>query len=227
MTAPRTAVLAGATGLVGGHLLRRLLEDEMYGRVVSLGRRTVSREGARLEQRVVDFEHLASLDVDLKGGDAFCALGTTIKRAGSEAAFRKVDHDAVVAFASWAKACGARQLLVVSSLGASAKSASFYTRVKGETEEALRGLGYASLAIFRPSFLTGERAESRPGERIALAAFGALSFALVGPLRKIKPIAADDVAAAMVRVAADARPGAEVYESDRIAEITEIASASR
>jgi uncharacterized protein YbjT (DUF2867 family) len=192
------AVIAGATGLVGSQLLPRAIADERYGRVVAITRRPLDRLDEKLATVPADFERLdevlASAIAGTHAVDVYCCLGTTIGSAGSEQAFARVDHDFVVALAQWAKRIGARRMVVISALGADAKSRIFYNRVKGETEQDLRALGLP-LTIVRPSLLAGDRKELRLGERIALA----LS-APVGPLlpARVRPIAAADVAQAML-----------------------------
>ena len=208
-----TAWIAGASGLVGSKLLKRLLDDAAIGLVVSLSRRAPDIASPKLATRIVDF---ASLDATgLPPPDvAFCALGTTIGKAGSQAAFRAVDHDAVLAFAKAALTAGAGSFLVVSSLGADPGSSVFYNRVKGETEAALRALGFASLVIAQPSLLLGDRAESRPLERVAV-----VTSRLLSPLLKpfaARPIEADVVARALVAVAHEPPPGATVYHSGQL-----------
>ena len=167
----RTALVAGASGLVGGLLLDSLLESPLYREVCSLGRRPVSKQHPRLTQRTVDFTRLEGEDLPA-ADDAFCCLGTTIKKAGSQEAFRAVDHDAVLAFAKASRKAGARRFLLVSALGADSRSRIFYNRVKGETEEALAGMGFDTLVIARPSFLVGDRKAlgqpERGGEKLAL-----------------------------------------------------------
>ncbi len=212
-----TAALAGATGLVGGAALGRLLADPAFARVVVLARRT--RAGAephaqpgphpKLEWRVVDFERL-DRDADALGVDAvLCALGTTMRRAGSQAAFRRVDHDYAVALARLGRAQGARHFGLVSALGADAGSRVFYTRVKGEVEAAVGALGYPSVTIVRPALLLGARAEFRLGERVAQR------FAALVP-GKYRPVAAGAVAAVLVRAVREDRPGTRVIESAEI-----------
>ncbi len=208
--ARRTALLAGATGLVGGHVLRLLLADESYQKITVLSRRGLPVTSPKLQQRLIDFDHLADLDVP-RVDDVFCCLGTTIKKAGSQEAFRKVDFAYVEALARVAARAGAKQFLLVSAIGANAKSRVFYSRVKGETEAAVQAVGFAGTHIFRPSMLLGERAESRILERVGTPLMRAVAFAMVGPLRRARPIAAADVAAAMVKAAKKARPGAHVY----------------
>jgi len=167
--AARTVVVAGASGLVGREILQGLLADDSVAAVHSLGRRELPLAHPKLTQHRVDFKALPALP---SVGEAFIALGTTIKVAGSQQAFRAVDFDAVVAVAKAAKASGARRLGVVSAMGASARSGIFYNRVKGEMEEALSALGFDTLVIARPSFLAGDREALgqplRSGEKLAL-----------------------------------------------------------
>jgi len=209
----RTALVAGATGLTGKHLLEFLLADERYASVCALVRKATLQAHPKLSEHVIDFESLGKLP---KADDAFCCLGTTIKKAGSQAAFRKVDFDTVINFAAAAKAAGAKRFLVVSALGANAKSSVFYNRVKGEMENALKAMNFESLHIFRPSFLLGERAEARVGERLGIAVFSALAPLMIGPARKIRPVEAKAVARAMVLAANGGVLGVEVIESDEI-----------
>ena len=215
----RTALLVGATGLVGGHCLRLLLEDDTWSQVVVLARRRIPVTHPKLVGRLVDFDRLGQLSGFPRVTDVFCALGTTIASAGSQREFHKVDFTYVAETARLAAVSGAQQFLLVSALGADPSSNLFYSRVKGEAEEAVRKLPFAGIQIFRPSFLAGKRAESRPLERIGVAAVSALSFAMAGPLRRFRTVAAADVAKALVLVAQRELPGVHVYDVDRIEEI--------
>lgn len=204
----RTAVVAGATGLVGRELTIRLLGERRYEHVVALARRPLPLTDARLTVVDAAYDRLSSVlnGVSDKDGplDVFCCLGTTIRAAGSEEAFRRVDHDYVLALGRWARARGARRMVVISALGADAASRVFYNRVKGETERDLAALGLASLVIVRPSLLAGDREEFRVGERLALIATRPLRALLPAGVR---PIAAADVAQSMLNAAlADAPP---------------------
>jgi len=210
-----TVLLAGATGLVGRALLVRLLAAERRQRVIVVARKPLPATSARdprLTVRVGEMATLAGESGTLD--DAYIALGTTIKVAGSEAAFRAVDFDLVVAVARRARAAGARRLAVVSALGADRRSRIFYNRVKGEMEEALTGLGYESVVLARPSLLVGDRESlgqpTRAGEVWAAR--------LLGPLlpivpASVRPIAATAVAAAMVDALDHAEPGTRVLSS--------------
>ena len=209
----RTAVLAGATGLVGSHILQRLLADSAWTRVVTIGRRLIPQRHDKLEQRIVDFDSLTDLPhVD----DVFCCLGTTIKKAASQEAFRRVDHDYGIALAQAGLRAGATQFLLVSAIGADPAARVFYSRVKGETEADVRKLRYPATQIFRPSLLLGERAEFRLGERIAMKTAPLLSWLLLGRLRRYRPIHADVVARAMTRIALEAPRGPNVFEYDAV-----------
>lgn len=196
----KRALLAGATGLVGGHLLTRLLAHPAYSRVEVLVRRALPISDPKLAQRVVDFEHLHA-SPDIAADDMFCCLGTTIGKAGSQEAFRRVDHDYALALGNLAKSAGARQFLMVSSLGADAKSSVFYSRVKGETERDIVAIGLPKVIFMQPSILLGERQEVRSGEKLAILVGRLIAPILIGPLRKYRPIHADHVAAAMLYAA--------------------------
>jgi uncharacterized protein YbjT (DUF2867 family) len=203
-----TAWIAGASGLVGGAVLQRLLADAAFERVISVGRRTLPIDHPKLAQVLFDFSAPGTLQVLDPPDAAFCCLGTTIKKAGSRPAFRAVDHDAVVVFAQAARARGARTFLHVTALGANPRSAIFYNAVKGQVEEAVARVGLRSVYAFRPSLLDGERAETRPGERLGLAIGRVL-----GPvLGKYGPTTVVAVAEAMIAAAKDPRPGVHVVE---------------
>ena len=217
MAKSRTALIAGATGLTGKHLIEFLLADARYASVHALVRKAALQVHPKLSEQVIDFESLPKLP---KADDAFCCLGTTIRKAGSQAAFRKVDFDYVVHFAAASKAAGVKRFLVVSALGANAKSGVFYNRVKGEMENALKAISFESLHIFRPSFLIGKRAEARLGERVGIAVFSALAPLMIGPARKVRPVEAKAVARGMVLAASQDATGTRVSESDEIVGLT-------
>ena len=212
------ALIAGATGLVGRTLLDALLAEARVERVTAVLRRPSGRTHAKLEELSIDFDQL---ERDLSGRTAthaFCCLGTTIKKAGSQPAFYRIDHDYVLAFGRAAKAAGASKLLVVTALGADAKSSVFYNRVKGEVEAHLAELGLPELHLLRPSLLLGERAERRTAEAAAMALAKPFGHLLVGPLARYRPIEGADVALAMLALAleATARPGVSIHESEAI-----------
>jgi uncharacterized protein YbjT (DUF2867 family) len=214
-----TALLAGATGLVGGHVLQQLLADPTWDRVIALVRRELKLKHPKLQQRITSFEEIAHVPWFPQSHDVFCCLGTTLNRAGSKEAFRRVDHDLGVDLARRASSAGADQFLVVSSFGAAPGAPSFYLRVKAEMEAAVSAVPFGGTHIFRPSFLAGGREESRPGERITLAALGAFSFALYGPLYRLRPVDPAVVARAMLRIARERPRGVRIFHSERIQEI--------
>jgi uncharacterized protein YbjT (DUF2867 family) len=209
----RAALLVGATGLVGSHLLRRLLAHPGYARVSVWARREVPLHDPKLTQTIVDFERLAQRALGVE--DVYVALGTTITAAGSQQAFYRVDHDYPLQLARLARERGVQRFLMVSALGANPDSRVFYNRVKGETEDAIRGLELPKVWFFRPSLLVGERQEYRRGEKFAMPLGKAIAPLLVGALRKYRPIEADAVAAAMVYAATRELPPG-VVESDEI-----------
>lgn len=208
-TSPRIALLAGSTGLVGRALLPLLLASPRYAQVHTLLRRTVPDLPAspKLQVHVVDFQSLPALS---KIDDVFIALGTTIKVAGSQEAFRQVDFDAVVNTARAAQAAGASRLAVVSALGADAKSRVFYSRVKGEMQEALVALGFHSVVIVQPSLLVGDRTALgqpvRAGEVWGARLMGWLP-------RSVRPISATRVAEGMLRALSSPAPGTQILRS--------------
>lgn len=210
-TLQRSVVLVGATGLVGGECLRLLLADPAFARVVVLARRPLSPgiQGPTLDAHVVDFDRLDAQRDLLRTDIVICALGTTIRQAGSRERFRAVDFGYPLAVARLALEQGVGHYLLVSALGADPRSRVFYNRVKGELEGALGVLGFPSMGIVRPSLLVGERAEFRLGERI----FQRLGFLVPG---RYKPVHARDVAAALVRLAKEGAPGRRVVDSAEI-----------
>lgn len=205
------AAVAGATGLVGGHVLRRLLDDPLIERVVAPTRRALPPH-PKLENPLIraEFPVLTRLD------EAYGCLGTTRKDAGSDDAFRAVDFDLTLAFARAAKAGGARRFGLVSSLGANADASLLYPRTKGEAETAVAGLGFETVILARPSLLLGERARPRLAEKIGEAALLAVKPFLIGPWRKYHAISAETVAAALIAATRGKPPGAHTLESDAL-----------
>lgn len=205
-----TVLLLGATGLVGVAALELLLADPRWSAVRILVRRPPGQDRPRLRVRVLeDFANLDAATAEFAVNAVLCAVGTTIQAAGSQAAFRAVDHDIPVAAAQLARAQGAAHFGLVSSLGADPRSRVFYSRVKGEVEEEVRRLGPASIAILRPSLLLGPRREFRLGEALAKP----LGFLIPG---RYRPVQAAAVARVLVDAAMLRRPGVEVIESVEI-----------
>jgi uncharacterized protein YbjT (DUF2867 family) len=217
----RSAVLVGASGLVGARLLTRLLAHPDYERVTVWVRRPVSLEIHKFAQVVVDFDRLQEHAQQLVADDVYVALGTTIKNAGSQEAFRRVDHDYPLEIARIAVRQGVQRFLMVSALGADAQSRVFYNRVKGEVETDIRAIGLPKVWFFRPSLLAGDRTESRPGERIGIAVGKVIAPLMLGGLRRYRPINVDAVAAAMIYAATcNVQPG--VVESEEIARLARL-----
>jgi uncharacterized protein YbjT (DUF2867 family) len=214
----RTALIAGASGLVGGYCLNLLLQSSRYSQVISIGRHDLPLIHPKLEQRVVAFDKLKSSSI-LVADDIFCCLGTTIKKAGSEEAFYKVDHTYVVDLANITAQLGATQFLVISAMGADPESRIFYNKVKGKMEQDVKKLDLGAIHIFRPSLLLGDRDEKRTGEELASKLLRPLSKLMIGPLSKYKPIEAETVAKGMVYAAAQNSTGKFTYLSDQIAEM--------
>jgi uncharacterized protein YbjT (DUF2867 family) len=215
-------LLAGATGLVGAHALKALLADPAVGEVRALVRRELSPSQLLGHEAGATAEHLPGIDklricvanfdrleahADWFAVDwVFCGLGTTIKQAGSQPAFRQVDFDYPLQIAQLAKAQGARRFLLVSALGANARSKVFYSRVKGELEEAIKALGFEHTSVAQPSFLAGERRQPRLGEGLALK----LGF-LMPP--RYKPVPARHVALALLASGRRGEPGWHVLSN--------------
>ena len=217
--AGRSAVVLGASGLVGGHLLGLLRRDPMYTAVTLLTRRALGLQADKVREEVVHFEQAESFRALVRVDDVFCCLGTTMKKAGSEEAFRKVDFDAPLAVARVAREGGAGQYLIVTAVGADPRSRVFYSRTKGEVESALRTLEFpCGLKIFRPSMLVGDRTEPRPAERMAMAVMRATRPVFVGAMARYRAIDAADVARAMLRAATQGSSSSavEVYEGERL-----------
>lgn len=216
----RAVLVAGATGLVGSALVDALLADSGVGKVHVLVRRKSAELGQHsgVHQHLVDYA--AGIGALPPADDAFCCLGTTIKAAGSQAAFRAVDHDAVLAFARAARGAGATRLCVVSALGADARSVVFYNRVKGEMEAAVAALGFPCVVVVRPSLLLGDRAAlgqpARFGERAAMAAAAPVRWLIP---RSVRPIEAGTVARAMLRAVQSMPDGVHVLASERLLEL--------
>ncbi|MDU1889445.1 MAG: NAD(P)H-binding protein [Dysgonomonas sp.] len=212
----KTAIIIGSTGLTGSYLLKTLLASDVYEKVVSFVRRDSKISHPKLTQHVVDFDNPESYQNLIEGNDLFCCMGTTIKKAGSEEAFEKVDLSYPVQFAKAAANQGVKQCSIISSIGANAQSTNFYLRTKGRCEEELRKVPFQSTSIFRPSLLVGNRKEFRMGEAIMEFAMKIFSVFMIGKLRKYRAIKARYVALAMYKIAQSNTVGYHVYQSDEI-----------
>lgn len=205
-------LLVGATGLVGQSVLQQALADARVGRVVALTRRALPAH-PKLQNLLVDFDHLPD-DADWWGVDAVvCTLGTTIRTAGSQAAFYRVDHDLPLRVAELAQRHGAQAYALNSALGADPASRVFYSRTKGALERDLQALGYASLTLVRPGLIGGERQENRPAEQLAVRLSTWLRPALP---RRYRVVPAASIARHLLQAALDARPGVQVLMPEQL-----------
>lgn len=213
----KTALVVGATGLVGSNLVSILVESPEYEKVIVWVRKPTGIKNEKLQEKIIDFEKIESYDLDEKVNHLFCCLGTTIKKAKTKEAFIKVDFEYPLALAKKAKiSSNVSQFLVITAMGASDGSRIFYNKVKGQLEVELKKLGLKGLKIFRPSLLLGERKEVRFGEKAAETISKAVPFLFTGPFRKYKPIEGKLVAKAMSIVAGAEKPGFEVFDSEKI-----------
>jgi len=215
----KSALLVGASGLVGGELLNCLLTSSEYSKVLILVRKPLGLKHPKLEELLIEFDELARYSDCFKVNDVFCCLGTTIKKAGSQEAFKKVDVEYPLEIARLAKDMRAEKFLIISSLGANPKSSVFYSRMKGLLEERLKEIGMNSLQIFQPSLLLGNRKEIRYGESVSSFLLKGVSFVFVGTLKKYKPIDAKTVATGMYKAAQTNSQGIHTYLSNQIEEM--------
>lgn len=225
----RTAILLGASGLVGGFCVRELVDDPGCTRVMTFGRRQLpALTRAKVSQRIAE---LAALTADdFRGAqDLFCALGTTIRKAGSQAEFRRIDLELPLHLANEAVQAGVEQIIVVSSVGADPNSKNFYLRTKGELEQELAKLPFRAVHILRPSLLMGKRDEFRLGEVIGMTVAPALDLLTLGKLRRYHSVHAQMVGRAMVAAAKQGIAGSHVYEYRQIVSLArwETAALSR
>lgn len=213
----KTALLFGATGLVGSQCLKQLLEHPAYKKVITFGRRKVSLNHERLEQHIIDFDKLEDYKGLFKGHDLFSCLGTTMANAGSKEAFYKVDFTYAYESARLAAENGVNQILLVSSVGADPDSMIYYSKVKGEIERAVKALPFWAIHLFRPSVLVGDREENRPAEKVGISLTQGIDRLTGGNLLgKYKPAKVEDVAKAMLRAAQKLEDGIWTYPSDHI-----------
>lgn len=210
------AVIAGASGLIGSHLLEILLNEPFYQEVLVVVRKELPMDHKKLVQLVIDFDHLDEFTKSITGHALFCCLGSTRKKTPDLAIYRKIDHDYPLKLAQIAQQNGITHFHLVSVIGADPISSNFYTKMKGETEQDIQKVGIKCLHIYQPSFLTGGRQESRPGERFALGIMKFLDPLLFGGLKKYRSIAAETVARAMFHQSLKTEEGIFVHPSDKI-----------
>jgi len=213
----RKVLIVGSTGLIGGFCLQALLDDPTYSEVTTIVRKPLLTTHRKLKTVISNFSDLENDLSSIQAQDVYCCLGTTIKKAGSQEAFKQVDYSLVVTVADIMRKQGAEQFIVISSMGADPNSKVFYSRVKGEMEQALQQLDFPCLRIIRPSLLLGQREEFRLGEKIGILLAPVLKPLMMGSLKKYRPVQAKSVAEFMVKVAHEEPvSGVHVYESDLI-----------
>jgi uncharacterized protein YbjT (DUF2867 family) len=212
-TGMRTALLAGTTGLVGSQLLQSLLEDNYYTKIKALSRTPLTLKHGRLENIVLDFDNLTEYKDRLRVDDIFCCLGTTMNKAGTKSAFRKVDYEYPLTLGEICKTLGAKQYLLISALGANKESRIYYNHIKGEIEAAITGLGFETVHILRPSLLLGDRVEKRSAEDAAKMMYKVISFLLP---QKLRAIDSGKVAHAMKYYAKQEKKGVFIHESKEL-----------
>jgi uncharacterized protein YbjT (DUF2867 family) len=215
----KTALIIGSTGLIGSHLLKLLLDSNDYIKVITFVKRDTGIKHQKLTQHIIDFDKPETYKELVFGDDFFCTIGTTIKNAGSQDAFRKVDFEYPRQFAAFALQNKVKQFLIISSLGADANSGNFYLKTKGEIQDFLKDCNFESVSVLQPSLLLGDRKEFRLGEKIGAFFMKTLSFMFLGNLKKYKPIQSEAVAKAMLIIAQKNNSGFKIYESDVIQEI--------
>ena len=208
-----TALVLGSTGLVGAQLIQRLLEDNSYSKIKVVSRHTIDLNHHKVENVIVDFEMLEHYRDQLKADVIFCCLGTTMKQAGSKEVFKKVDYKYPLDVAKISKSQGSSRYLLISALGANKNSSFYYNQIKGQIEEAIQALGFASFHIFRPSLLLGDRKEARVGEEAAKKVYKIFGF-LIPP--KYRAIDSGKVANAMLFYGKQTKEGMFVHESNEL-----------
>jgi uncharacterized protein YbjT (DUF2867 family) len=215
----KTALIIGSTGLIGSQLLELLLESEKYSIVITFVKRDSGIQHPKLKQHIIDFDKPESYQNYVVGDDFFCTIGTTINKAGSQDAFRKVDFEYPKQFANLALKNDIKQFLIISSLGADATSSNFYLKTKGEIQDLLKDCNFESVSVLQPSLLLGKRKEFRLGEKIGSFFMKLFSILLIGNLKKYRAIQSEAVAKAMFIIAQKNYKGFHIIESDSIQKI--------
>lgn len=215
----KTAIVIGATGLVGSHLLQQLLKDKYFEKVIVLSRRSTNIKHEKLTEHIINFDDVSTFEQWVKGDVLFSCMGTTLKKAGSKDAQWKIDYTYQLEVADAARKNGVSSMVLVSSSGASSKSKIFYSRMKGELEEAIRKLNFPNYLIFQPSLLVGPRDEVRRGEQWGEKIANVL-MKVVPPLRKYRPIHGGEVAQAMIHAyKKEDQSGQSIFVLDKIFEL--------
>lgn len=215
-----TAIVFGATGLVGRALIEELCKSDRYGLIKIFARaKTNLADREKIKEFIVDFDQINEYSDLIAGDDLFICLGTTIKKAGSVHRMEEIDRDLPLTIASLALKNSVKKLAVISSIGADQGSSNYYLRIKGEMEKGMMKLKFKTLVILRPSLLLGVRNDRRTGEDIGKILFKIIGIFLIGRLSKYKGIESNKVAAAMVK-AINVYTGSVILESDKIKKIS-------
>ena len=214
----KTALIFGSSGLVGGHLLNKLIQNNNYSKIKVFIRSELEINDSKLDIIKTDFNNLKNHREDIKGDDCFFCIGTTKKNSPDKNEYRRVELDIPKEIAQIAKSNSVNSFAFVSSGYADAKSSGDYLKFKGLVEEELKNLNFSKLAIMRPSFLIGDRKEERVGEKIGIFLFKMLSPLFLGPLKKMKPINSEKVASAMIK-AVNENLEKNIFESNEIVEL--------
>ena len=215
----KTAIVFGSTGLIGGHLVNQLIQDNYYTKIKVFVRSQTSINNEKVEVINIDFNNLGNHKTEITGDDCFFCIGTTKQNSPNRNEYQKVELDIPKEIAQIAKANSVKSFIFISSIYANPNSSGNYVKFKGLVEEELKRLNFSKLGILRPSFLMGKRKENRVGEKIGIFAFSALSPLLFGPFKKMRPISSENVAKAMIKIA-NSNLEKTVYESNEIVELT-------
>ena len=215
----KTAIVFGSTGLIGGHLVNQLIQDNYYTKIKIFVRSQTSINNEKVEVINIDFNNLANHKTEITGDDCFFCIGTTKQNSPDKNDYQKVELDIPKEIAQIAKANSVKSFIFISSIYANPNSSGNYVKFKGLVEEELKRLNFSKLGILRPSFLMGKRKENRVGEKIGIFAFSALSPLLFGPFKKMRPISSENVAKAMIKIA-NSNLEKTVFESNEIVELT-------
>lgn len=212
----RSALIFGASGMVGNELLHLLISDSNYASVVSIGRREIELQHPKFKQVVIDFDKIDSQELHFSGKDVYCCLGTTIKKAGSKDVFRKIDFEYVAKIAALAKKNKVENFAVISSLGVTDKPRGLYLKTKADMEAAVKKLNFTRTFILRPSLLLGKRTEKRRGEQWGEIILRIVSPLLIRSLKKYRGVSSRRVAKKMIDLMLQNEKGIFVVESDLI-----------
>ena len=215
----KTAIVFGSTGLIGGHLVNQLIQDNYYTKIKIFVRSQTSINNEKVEVINIDFNNLGNHKTEITGDDCFFCIGTTKQNSPDKNDYQKVELDIPKEIAQIAKANSVKSFIFISSIYANPNSSGNYVKFKGLVEEELKRLNFSKLGILRPSFLMGKRKENRVGEKIGILTFRALSPLLFGPFKKMRPISSENVAKAMIKIA-NSNLEKTVFESNEIVELT-------